>query len=184
MRPSAGGGSTYCECFAFSYYRAMAVAELFRIYNQGVVRQAAKLLGCSDRAQDVAQEAFAGLLARMANAAVPEPRAYLFTAARNLALDKLRRERTEAQAGPAAMAGLADVAPSAEAVVASRQRLVTLAMALNELPDATRTVFLLARVEGLPHREIAARLGVSVSMVEKHVARALVHTRERLLPDL
>ena len=115
----------------------------------------------------------------MAVAEVPEPRAYLFVATRNLALDRLRRSRTEARADTP-LTALPDPSPSPEDAATSRQRLKLLVAALNELPAATRAVFLMARVDGLPHREIAMRLGISVSMVEKHIMRAVGHTRERL----
>jgi RNA polymerase sigma-70 factor (ECF subfamily) len=64
-------------------------------------------------------------------------------------------------------------APSAEAVVAGRQRLAALNAAVADLPDKTRTVFSLHKFEGLSYAEVAARLEISRSSVEKHMMDAL-----------
>ena len=60
------------------------------------------------------------------------------------------------------------------------QRLDLLQRALAELPAACRDCFLLRKLEGLSHPEIAERLGVSRSMVEKHIVNAMKHCRVRL----
>ena len=46
---------------------------------------------------------------------------------------------------------------------------------LDELPERTRQVFVLCRVEGIRQKNVARRLGVSVSAVEKHMIRAIAH---------
>lgn len=58
-----------------------------------------------------------------------------------------------------------------------------LADALDELPAACRTAFLLNRVDGVKHRDIAHKIGISVSMVEKHIVRAFIHCRTRLTEE-
>ena len=52
--------------------------------------------------------------------------------------------------------------------------------ALSELPAACRECFLLRKLDGLSHLEIADRLGVSRSMVEKHIVNAMKHCRIRI----
>lgn len=59
-----------------------------------------------------------------------------------------------------------------------RDKVAALSVLLNELPVACRTAFIMNKVEGLSHREIAETLGISVSMVEKHMLRALSHCRD------
>jgi RNA polymerase sigma-70 factor (ECF subfamily) len=51
---------------------------------------------------------------------------------------------------------------------------------LRDLPERTRTIFLLFRLENMKQREIADMLGISVRTVEQHVVRASVHLRDRL----
>ncbi|MEN0073871.1 MAG: sigma-70 family RNA polymerase sigma factor [Paracraurococcus sp.] len=156
------------------------LSALFSACHRELVSRAAQVLGSRSRAEDVAQEAYAGFLNRRAATEITEPRAYLFASIRNLALDRLRRDKTEGHAEAQALADLLDPAADTEAALAARQRLAALAAALNELPAATRDAFLLARLDGLSHRAIAGRLNVSVSMVEKHVMRAIAHLRARL----
>jgi RNA polymerase sigma-70 factor (ECF subfamily) len=112
--------------------------------------------------------------------------AYLFRLASNLMLDRARQARrsgardTAYRAATVETAGGEDMAetPSAEAVVAARQRLIRLAARLSELPANTREAFRLHKFEGLSHAETAARMGVSRSAVEKYVSAALKHLLE------
>ena len=69
---------------------------------------------------------------------------------------------------------------SPERVYSGREELGCLLTGLRELPERTRNVFLLARLENMKQAEIARRLGVSVSGVEKHLARAIAHLSQRL----
>jgi RNA polymerase sigma factor (sigma-70 family) len=69
----------------------------------------------------------------------------------------------------------ADEEKSPERVLVVEQELSLVAGALNRMPERTRDVFLLIRVEGLKQAEIAEMLGISVSAVEKHFAKALAH---------
>jgi len=52
--------------------------------------------------------------------------------------------------------------------------------AMRELTERRRTILILCRIEGMSHPQIAKHLGISVSAVEKHVAKALRHLMERL----
>ena len=64
-------------------------------------------------------------------------------------------------------------APRADQQLIDRQNLAAAAAAIRALPPKTRDAFLLHRFEGLTYRQIAGRLGISVSMIEKHIAEAL-----------
>ncbi len=57
-------------------------------------------------------------------------------------------------------------------IVESRETLRIVEAALQALPERTRTIFLMRRLEGQNYRDIAARFGISVSAVEKHMVRA------------
>ncbi|MBS0332735.1 MAG: RNA polymerase sigma factor, partial [Proteobacteria bacterium] len=60
-------------------------------------------------------------------------------------------------------------------ILIGRERLQAVTIALLSLPERTRTIFLLHRVDGRKYREIAKQLGISVSAVEKHMVRAAQH---------
>jgi RNA polymerase sigma-70 factor (ECF subfamily) len=63
----------------------------------------------------------------------------------------------------------------AERVFSGKEELRAVTAALLSLPERTRTVFILRRLEGYRHGDIATQLGISVSAVEKHMVRAIQH---------
>lgn len=146
----------------------------------------------ADEAEDILQDLYVKLESVPAGP-VAEPRAYLYRMAENLLLDRRRsagrrsgREEAWATSRLGAMRE-ADERPSAEQVLIARERLALVASALAELPERTRLVFRRFRIEGVPQREIAAELGISLSAVEKHLQRAyqvVVETQARLDADV
>jgi RNA polymerase sigma-70 factor (ECF subfamily) len=106
---------------------------------------------------------------------INDKRSYLFALAANVAWDQgrelARRRRIQAQAD--AILWGAERDPSAETMVIARDELQRVLEAAEQLSEPTRTIFWLNRMEGLPQRDIAVRLGVSRTTVEKHIRRAL-----------
>jgi RNA polymerase sigma factor (sigma-70 family) len=123
---------------------------------------------------DVVQETYARLLglSEPASHAVRNWHAFLFTSARNVALDRIRKSRVVSLDAMVEMESLdiLDQQPSADEALNARQELALLADAIAGLPDRCREVLTLRKVYGLPQRAIAQRLGISESTVEKHVA--------------
>lgn len=135
-------------------------------------------LGPAADVEDLLQELFLKLQA-VEDADVRDPRAYLYRLASNLMMDRWR-SRTRAAARDGAWLAAhrgdqtdADDAPSPEAVVAGKQRLAALVAAMERLPVKTRTVFRLHKFEDLSYAQVAERLGISRSSVEKHMMDAL-----------
>lgn len=126
------------------------------------------------------QDAYLRLAKRSAHAAaIDHPKAYLFTAARNAAVDFTAKRAVEWSYRVDAE-DMSELALTEDPTVSleRRQRLARLAVLLNELPSACRTAFVMNKIEGRTHNEIARANGISVSMVEKHVMRALLHCRD------
>ncbi len=144
-------------------------------------------LGSPSLAADAVQDTYLRLQTVEAVPDVTHPRGYLFRVAHNIATDRLRAEaaRTRRLDLIDAHPELPDAAPDAERILYEKQRVAVLAQALAELPPKCREVFLLHKFDGLSHSAVAERLGISRSMVEKHVMRALAYCRNRLdsLPD-
>lgn len=144
-----------------------------------------------DEAEDIMQDLVVKL-ASHATGPVAEPRAYLYRTAENLLLDRIRsevRRRGREKAWVAAQAGAtldADDRPSPEQVLIARERLALVSAALAALPERTLYVFRRYRIDGVPQRQIAGELGISLSAVEKHLQKAyqiVVDTRTRLDAD-
>ncbi|MXN17964.1 sigma-70 family RNA polymerase sigma factor [Pseudooceanicola sp. GBMRC 2024] len=157
------------------------IADLFRDHHREMVWRAARLLGDRDRGEDAVQTTYARLVAGAAPE-VANPRAYAITALRRVAFDVMARHRRE-WLYRIDFDGIEDLpgAHDTEAQVAARERVLRLAVLLNELPQSCSAAFMMNKIDGLTHREIAQRMGISTSMVEKHVMRALKHCREVLL---
>jgi RNA polymerase sigma-70 factor (ECF subfamily) len=139
-------------------------------------------LGSQSSAKDVVHDTYLRLQALGAVPDVDNPRAYLYRVADNIALDRLRAEgrRMRRFVHDEQLHERPSNAPSAETTLEHKQRLHLLALAIDELPPRCREVFLLHKFDGLSHAEIAERLGITRSMAEKHVMKALAHCRDRL----
>lgn len=143
-----------------------------------------KQLRNAEAAADLTQETFLRYAERgpAAVASIANERSYLYRTAHNLAVDYIRqqsRRRTDLTAGDA-FAEIADDRPSLEEEAAARQRLAQLSAILSDLPDLTREIFVLNRLEGLTYAQVAARLSISDSSVQKHLAKALALVTRRL----
>lgn len=135
---------------------------------------------------------------------IQNPKAYLYRLAANLLIDRWRawqRSRVRESrwhdegrttpplsrrtAHPAAHSRPGfnedvDDAPSPEVIVINRDTLDKIVRIVRGLPDKTQTIFCLHKLEGLSHAEVAARMGISRSTVEKHMMDALRALDERL----
>jgi len=115
-------------------------------------------------------------------------RAFVFQTARNLLLNRLRREHVvpiEAVADVDALSAAMDV-PGQERAVIARDELRRLQGALDRLPPRCREVVILGRIEGLSGRVISTRLGITQQAVSVHLIngiRALVNEVYGEFPD-
>jgi len=128
-----------------------------------------------DAVEDVIQESYCRIAALDHVHHIRSGRAYLFTTARNLLLQQVRRQRVvriEAVAEIDAL-GIGEDAPSPERVVAGRSELDRVVRLIAALPARCREVMELRKVHNVPQRVVAARLGISEHVVENEVAKGL-----------
>lgn len=93
-------------------------------------------------------------------------------AALNLSIDDYRNSRNRGEQVMLDEIEIADAMPTAETILLARERIARLSESLAELDPKTRRIFLAHRVEGLSYGEIAQEQRLSVSAVEKHIAKA------------
>lgn len=137
-------------------------------------RYLSRMLGNTTEAQDVAHDAYLRVYPSVTKQAAERPEALLYVTARRLAINRLKR-RSISPVGPASLNldTTASSSPGVAQQVMARQELRLLQKAIADLPEGCRAVLLLRKIELLSHREIAERLGIAVSTVEKQHARAL-----------
>jgi RNA polymerase sigma factor (sigma-70 family) len=155
--------------------------KVFLEYRTRLERLLAGRLQSRHAAQDITQDLYLKL------PRVPEQfpsqddaRRYLVRMATNAAMDHQRTEGRRATLLAGMREVLDGVESSPEDLVVSRDEVAQLEQALRELPDKCRDVLYLSRVEGMTHSEIAEKLGVSKSLVDKYAVRALLHCREKM----
>ena len=141
----------------------------------------ARLLPHSSDTEDLATEAFT----RVFEASTPErpvpPKAYLFSAAHNLAMNHQRNQRVRGhQVDPDNGNEIPDPSPAADRELIGRERIDLLWEAVSHLPPRCQQVFLMRKIEHLSNPDIADRLGISVSAVEKHIRSGLMSCRKYL----
>ncbi|WP_454062815.1 RNA polymerase sigma factor [Candidatus Nitrospira salsa] len=135
-----------------------------------------------DQAADAVQETFLRVLTISSSQPIMNVRALLYKTATNITIDLFRRDQR--QSIRSVNLDDAHELPSRHAdperVVVGKEDVQILSHAIAELPPKCRHVFLLHKVRGKSHREIAAHLGISQNMVEKHIIKGMAHCRQRL----
>lgn len=152
------------------------LAQLSRRFRPALMAFFLRRLRNHAEAEDLTQEVFARL-ASAKGGEMQSPEAYIFRMAANILYDRSRREKVRAdyRLGVWAADGT-DVDPLDPARIAlGRQDVATLVNALKELPDRTRSIFILYRLENVDKRAIADAFGISTSAVDKHLMRAMSH---------
>ena len=156
-----------------------AFATIFRTTYPGLVVTVTRLLGERALAEEVVQDVLLELWRRRDTLLLSGTVAgYLFQAARNRALNRLRHDRTARRGEPYVRPPSAR--PSADAAAISSELAAAVRAAIEALSAPQREVFLMSRDQGMTYQEIALLLGLSVKSVEARMGRALKELRDRL----
>jgi RNA polymerase sigma-70 factor (ECF subfamily) len=124
---------------------------------------------------DLVQEAYIRLIRARETGRVTYIKAYLFTTARNVALDIFRRRKVvsiESIADPARLSA-AEEGPGVAEAVSRQQELDLLAESIRSLPERCRQVLTLRLLYGLSQREIALELNISPHTVKAQLAKGM-----------
>ncbi|HET7611790.1 MAG TPA: sigma-70 family RNA polymerase sigma factor [Rhodanobacteraceae bacterium] len=126
-----------------------------------------------DEVVDLRQEIYVRVYEAAGRRRPDSPKAFLFATARHLLADRIRRQRIVSITAVGDLEQLNVLTDELEPGrwLGGRDALERLARALDRLPDRCREVVWLRRVEDLPQKEIARRLGISEKTVEKHIAK-------------
>ncbi|KGB53905.1 ECF subfamily RNA polymerase sigma-70 factor [Sphingopyxis sp. LC81] len=132
-----------------------------------------------EEAEDALQSAYERLLSQPPAQKVENVEAFLVHVAGNIAIDAHRRKNFQSDRPfEEIFDSIPDSAPLQDEVIEARVRLRHVEQGLQQLTPRTREVFLMHRLDGFKYREIAERLEISQSAVEKHIAKAVLFLAE------
>lgn len=148
----------------------LELARWYAEYSDLLRGYLAKMSHSVHDAEDIMQEAFLHVWFAASAGPILNPKALLFTTAQNLLKDHVRRAHTQAMRA-ALQVDEVEIPDSCDPsqVMESEEALAQIVDILGRLRTPTRKAFILDRVELCSHAQIAARMGITVSMVEKHI---------------
>ena len=138
-----------------------------------------KMVNTSSEVDDIVSEAMTRAFAVEDFSRITNGRSYVFTIARNIVLDEARRSQIVSYEVIADLDILSDNL-SAERKLQARDELRRLEAIIQTIPAQSRQAFILRRVHGKGVKEIAEEMGLSVSTVDKHIARAALKVMQAI----
>ena len=150
------------------------------VHEQALMRFLRRNWRDHDEIVDLRQEVYVRVYEAATRRMPDSPKSFLFATARNLLVDRVRHQRIVPITAVGDIEQLNVMEDELEPArwLSGREALARLARALDRLPDRCREVVWLRRIEDLPQKEIARRLGISEKTVEKHIAKG-----SRMLAD-
>ena len=136
--------------------------------------------GCPATAEDLIQDTWLNLANSKSATVIDAPTGYVVRVANNTIIGHLRKEKRRSQIDNEINGLLWETADemSPERIAIGRQNLRAVQAALDRMPEKTRRIFLMNRIEGIPHRRIADIFGISDEAVYYHIRRALERLAE------
>lgn len=145
------------------------------VHEEALVRYLLRRWPSRPDVHDLRQDTYVRVYEAAAKSRPPMPRAFLFATAANLLTDRMRRRRVVAIDSVGDLAALdvmvEEVSP--ERRLSAHEELRRLAQAIDLLPPRCREVVWMRRVDELPQKEVARRLGIGEKSVEKHVMKGM-----------
>jgi RNA polymerase sigma factor (sigma-70 family) len=166
-----------------------AVTAAFLECSDFLKKFLARFLRTQQDIDDVAQETYLRAYMTEQRETIEQPKAFLFRVARNLALTRLSSKSRQItfyieEAGATVVV---ETAAGVDEELEAQQCFDLYCDAVATLPDKCRQVFLLRKVHGLSHKDIAERMGLSISSVEKYLRQGILacqtHLREHEAPS-
>lgn len=155
-----------------------AIYAAFSEHRSALKRFIARFLASEADVEDITQEAFLKAFHAEQKKSIVQPKAFLFQVARNLALKELTKKSHQVtdlieDLDDLDVIGNGGSINDVESETQAREDLVIFCEAVATLPEQCRRVFLMRKVYGMSHKEIAGRLDIAVSTVEKHLVKGL-----------
>lgn len=171
------------DTFCLEPGNASGISHIYTRYRKELCDYITAKCQCShDEVEDIVQTAFIRFSTLRNPEAVRNPRAFLFKTAYNIAIDNIRHSKVKDDyahnTGQTHYNQTNELSP--EVISESRQSLGIIAKALWHMPSKRRELLIMNRFDNLSYAEISRRVGLSETVVRKHVARALVDCHKAL----
>jgi RNA polymerase sigma factor (sigma-70 family) len=157
-----------------------ALAEVARNHHNALLRYLQARTGSREEAREVAQEAYAKMLALDRPGTISFLEGYLWKIAGNLAINRRLQRNVRKRLDAIALFEVERFERSPEVLVDAGQRMALLERALGELTPRCLEAFVLRILDGLKFDEVAAEMRISARMAKMYVARALEHCQQSL----
>ena len=155
------------------------IGRLFEARGTDLLRYIRMRVKFESDARDIAQETYLRFIRLAKPDVIENPEAYLFRMASNLVWEHQLRQQKGATTVETDREPDADEFTPMDFAI-SDQIGERIKDALEGLPPVPRNVMILHLRDGVTCPEIASQMGVSVSMVKKHLSRAVAHCRNHL----
>lgn len=153
------------------------------VHEEALVNYLLRVWPRRDEVPDLRQETYIRVYQAAATTRPTSAKAFMFTTARHLMADRIRRQRVisiDTMGDLDTLNVLIDeITP--EQKVRARQELRRLAVAFDSLPPRCRETVWLRRVDELSQNEVAQRLGISPRTVEKHLVKGMRYLANAML---
>jgi len=162
--------------------KRILIDALYRTYHGALRQFLARYCRNRDEVADIVQETYCRVQRAGNVDQIRNPKAFLFRVASNVWLNERKLLRNELERATPDLEGLeiASDDPGPYRSVMGEQELSLVRAALDELPPTCREAFVMNRFQSMTFPQIATELGLSVSMIEKHVSYAISYMRKRL----
>ncbi|MFY9152671.1 MAG: RNA polymerase sigma-70 factor [Prolixibacteraceae bacterium] len=159
-----------------------AIEELYYFYYPRLYNFSKKILKLEDGIDDILQEVFIKIWQNKQNIRTSATfNAFIFTITRNLLLNELRsrlnNQKIKEKVGKLAIA----VEYSFFEQTEYHDLKEKVDLAINELPIRQKEIFILSRIDGFSHKEIAEKLAINSKTVEYHIAKAIILLKRKLV---
>lgn len=156
------------------------IFEAFQSCKDGLVRSIMKMSVKPQDVDDILQETFIRVLNSDAKQEIKSPKGYLFVVSRNLVLKKLTQQSKEIDTEIDDALLESDTDNTVEKALYQKLKFERFIEVLNSLPEKNRRAILLRKLYCLSHKEIANKMNISISSVEKNIAQGLKQCKKSL----